>query len=35
MREREREREREGGGGIHVLLIHRIFVGAFILFFFL
>ena len=35
---REREREREGGGGregraIHVLLIHSIFVVAFILFF--
>ena len=33
MREREREREREGRA-IHVLLIHSIFVVAFILFFF-
>ena len=33
MREREREREM-GGGGIHVLLIHSIFVVAFIIFFF-
>ena len=38
-REREREREREGGkeggrGAIHVLLIHSIFVVAFIIFFF-
>ena len=32
-REREREREREGMA-IHVLLIHSIFVAAFILFFF-
>ena len=32
---RERERKREGGGAIHVLLIHSIFVVAFILFFFL
>ena len=31
----EREGERERGGAIHVLLIHSIFVGAFILFFFL
>ena len=36
MYERERERERERGGrAIHVLLIHSIFVVAFILFFFL
>ena len=36
MREREREREREGdeGRASHVLLIHSIFVVAFILFFF-
>ena len=39
-RKREREREREGGGegregAIHVLLIHSIFVVAFIIFFFL
>ena len=34
MRERERERERERGGPIHVLLIHSIFVVAFILSFF-
>ena len=34
-RERERELEREGEGAIHILLIHRIFVVAFILFFFL
>ena len=34
-REREREREREGGrGAIHVLLIHSIFVVAFIVYFF-
>ena len=33
-RVRERERERERGGG-RVLLIHSIFVVAFILFFFL
>ena len=35
-RERERARERERGEGrkIHVLLIHSIFVVAFILFFF-
>ena len=39
-RERERERESEGGrergreGAIHVLLIHSIFVVAFIIFFF-
>ena len=34
-RERERERERGGGEGvIHVLLIHSIFVVAFIIFFF-
>ena len=35
MREREREREREGERErVHVLLIHSIFVVAFILFFF-
>ena len=35
MYERERERERERGrGAIHVLLIHSIFVVAFIRFFF-
>ena len=34
MRERERERERERGRAIHVLLIHSIFVVAFIVFFF-
>ena len=36
MYERERERERERGreGAIHVLLIHSIFVVAFIIFFF-
>ena len=35
MCQNEGEREREGGGGaIHVLLIHSIFVVAFILFFF-
>ena len=34
-REREREKERERERAIHVLLIHRIFVVAFILFFFL
>ena len=33
-REREREREREGRA-IDVLLIHSIFIAAFILFFFL
>ena len=34
MNERERERERERGGAIYVLLIHSIFVVAFIFLFF-